>query len=478
MISARLRTLLTTSLLCLATTIAAPAQVLTTLAVFDGSDGAHPDGMPLAQGRDGRFYGTTFTGGRSGNGVVYRVSSKGNLIPLYKFNGGNDGDIPNGVILATDGNFYGITSEVGTVFKLTPTGTKTTLHIFCLQQNCPDGETPTALTQASNGNFYGTTTMGGTKSTFGGTVFEITPSGNLTTLYSFCALSNCADGETPWAGVVEANDGNFYGTTYAGGTYGYGTVFKITPQGTLSTLYSFCAQVGCPDGQNPSAPLLQASNGRFYGMTSQGGANNGGTIFAISPAGEFSTIYIFCSQPNCADGSNPNAGLVEATDGNLYGVTPYGGDRNYGTLFKITPAGSLTRLHNFCSIPKCADGTGSNGLVQATDGNFYAATSDGGGDYHGCPGIGCGTVFSFDVSLGPFVAFVKAVGRIGNTAQILGQGFTGTTNVSFNGAPADFSVRADTFLIATVPAGATTGYVTVTTPTGTLTSNKPFQVIP
>ncbi len=277
------------------------------------------------------------------------------------------------------------------VFKITPTGTLTTLYSFCAQSGCTDGEYPVAgLVQGTDGNFYGTTPEGGANG--GGTVFKITPTGTLTTLYSFCAQNNCADGANPAAGLVQATDGNFYGTTYAGGANGYGTVFKITPSGTLTTLYSFCSKGGCADGSYPEAGLVQATDGNLYGTTFaatfDGGANGDGTVFKITPSGTLTTLYSF-SGP---DGANPWAGLVQATDGNFYGTTYAGGANGDGTVFKTPLTGILTTLHSFDGT----DGAGPEaGLVQATDGNFYGTTFYGGTN-------GAGTVFRL-VSVGPCV---------------------------------------------------------------------------
>jgi uncharacterized repeat protein (TIGR02543 family) len=184
------------------------------------------------------------------------------------------------------------------VFKITPTGTLTTLYSFCAQSGCTDGEYPVAgLVQGTDGNFYGTTPEGGANG--GGTVFKITPTGTLTTLYSFCAQSGCTDGEDPVAGLVQATDGNFYGTTYEGGTDGFGTIFKITPTGTLTTLYSFSG----PDGAYPEAGLVQATDGNFYGTTEYGGASNSGTVFSLTAANYTLTVSI------------SGSGTVTSTDG-------------------------------------------------------------------------------------------------------------------------------------------------------------------
>jgi uncharacterized repeat protein (TIGR03803 family) len=341
-------------LFCAATAIASPAQILTTLYTFcsppydNCPDGAYPI-AGLIQATDGNFYGTTNQGGAYGYGTVFKITRSGKLTTLYSFCSQYncpDGANPyGGLIQATDGNFYGTTyyggrdqcdNGCGTVFKITASGTLTTLHTFAY----PDGAYPIArLVQAADGNFYGTTNWGGD---FSGTVFKMTPSGALSTLYSF---GGGDDGAGPWAGLVQGTDGNFYGTTSSGGSCapwppGCGTVFKITPSGTLTTLYRFCAQAGCADGWQPYAGLIQATDGNFYGTTSLGGGGSDeGTVFKITPSGTLTTLYGF----DCNNGCYPYAGLVQATDGNFYGTT-YG---LYGTVFKITPSGTLTTLFGF-----------------------------------------------------------------------------------------------------------------------------------
>jgi uncharacterized repeat protein (TIGR03803 family) len=268
-----------------------------------------------------------------------------------------------------------------------------------------DGANPyyVSLIQGTNGNLYGTTGGGGTDHR--GTAFEITPRGTLSTLYSFCAQPNCTDGYNPIAGLVQGTDGNFYGTTQGGGAQQYclsagcGTIFKITPHGGLTTLYTFCAQPNCTDGYNPIARLVQGADGNIYGTTNYGGVSsncNGscGTIFKITRAGSFTTLLSF----DGTDGGNPSAGLVQGADGNFYGTTSAGGSNENcpsggcGTVFKITPGASLTTLYSFCPQPGCNDGSNPvAGLVQGTDGNFYGTTETGGGN--GSCGGGCGTVF-------------------------------------------------------------------------------------
>src|ERR1022692_2181121 len=279
--------------------------------------------------------------------------------------------------------------------------TLTTLHRFCSQSGCTDGDYPRAgLVQTTNGDLYGTTNDGGANNV-GGTVFKITPGGTLTTLYSFCSQTNCTDGSNSFAGLVQAANGDLYGTTLGYPT-SFGTVFKITPSGTLTTLYNFCSQTNCPDGSGPYAGLVQAANGNLYGTTSSYPFNTGGTIFKITPSGTLTTLYSFCSQSGCTDGEGPRAGLVQATNGDLYGTTANGGATNHGTVFKITPGGTLTTLHRFCSQNGCMDGSNPlAGLVQAANGDFYGTASSGGanGDYGTVfkitPGGSLTTLYSF-----------------------------------------------------------------------------------
>ncbi len=338
------------------------------------------------------------------------------------------------------------------------------------------GASPYAgLVQATDGDLYGTTWGGGAKNA--GTVFKITPAGILTTLYSFCSQTNCTDGAEAEAGLFQAANGDLYGTTFYGGSHNHGTVFRITPTGTLTTLYSFCSQSGCPDGVDPTAGLVQAANGDLYGTTQLGGANSyGGTVFKITPSGTLTTLYSFCSQgsyPNCPDGAQPFAGLRQAADGDLYGTTQFGGANSYGgTVFKITSSGTLTTLYSFCSQSGCPDGTGPYpGLVQDTNGDFYGTTFSGGS-------AGDGTVFRLSVGLGPFVKMRPPFGDVGAAVKILGTNLTSATSVSFTGTAAVFTVVSPSLITTTVPAGASSGKVQVVTPSGTLSSSAVFRVMP
>jgi uncharacterized repeat protein (TIGR03803 family) len=322
-----------------------------------------------------------------------------------------------------------------------PAQTFKNLYNFCSVTNtagyCLDGQNPeTTLVQGTNGNLYGTTFYGGPGNY--GTVFQVTTSGKLTTIYNFCSLASCADGTQPQGGLLLASNGSFYGVTNQGGAYGYGTVFKITAAGKLTTLHSF----NQTDGAYPQAGLIQATNGNFYGTTNSGGANNG-TAFEITPSGTLTTLHVFnggdgsgltsgltqaadgnfygtaygggpsggCSpysgggtffqmtssgtvtplalfcQPN---GFYPNSALVQAASGNFYGTTAGGGNgtnAGYGTVYEMTTTGSSTSLYSFCLQTGCADGSDPQALILGTDGNFYGTTYSGGAN------SGTGTVF-------------------------------------------------------------------------------------
>jgi uncharacterized repeat protein (TIGR03803 family) len=460
-------------LFCLTMTSGATAQTFTTLLNFSATNGANPYLMSLVQGTDGNFYGTTSDGGTddppNNDGTVFKITPAGMLTAIYSFcaqTGCTDGEHPAaGLVQATDGNFYGTTTYGGangggTVFKITRAGALTTLYSFCavlLNGFCMDGSGPYAgLVLATNGNLYGTTEVGGTNDH--GTVFQITPTGILTTLHSFVST----DGEYPLATLIQTTNGNLYGTTWQGGADDYGTVFEVTPTtGALTTVHSFDGA----DGSEPYAALMQARNGNLYGTTLSGGTDNSGTVFEITPTtGTLTTLHSF----DGADGYEPSAALVQAANGNFYGTTSgYGGSSGYGTVFQITTEGALTTLYNF-------NGTDGiypfGGLMQATNGKFYGTTYQEGAD---C----CGTVFSLSVSgLGPFVEMLPASGKVGISVKILGTNLTGATSVEFNGTLATFKVASSSEITTTVPVGATTGTVTVTTPQGTLSSNVPYRV--
>src|SRR6266571_2603159 len=354
--------------------VSVPGTTLATLYSFkDGSDGANPNG--LVQATNGTLYGTANSGGANSVGTVFRITTNGALSILHAFSGGNDGGTPKaGLIQAADGNLYGTTysggaSGGGTVFRTTLGGGLTTLHAFTYGS---DGGNPFAgLAQATDGNFYGTASSGGDNSG-DGTVFKMLPNGTLTPLHSFSG----ADGSHPLGGLVQGNDGNLYGITRNGGARPYdGTVFKITTTGTLTNLFEFNATNSF--GFIPRAGLVKGSDDNLYGTTSFGGAHGRGTVFRITSASLLTTLHSFNGE---GDGEAPRAALVEGKDGYFYGAALYGGPYGFGTVFRMTPSGALTTLLYFDGF------NGANpspALVQATDGSFYGTTLNGGANGFG-----------------------------------------------------------------------------------------------
>src|SRR5580692_3991332 len=396
---------------------------------------------------------------------------------LASFNNTNGSFSQAPLVQGLDGNLYGTTDDgglkaSGTAFKITLAGKLSLVHNFCSRTNCADGEVPeSGLVPVTNGDLYGITSSGGSGCSYCGTVFVITPGGTLLTLHSF----DGSDGLNP-LGLMQASNGDFYGTTSTGGSGSGGTIFRMTPAGTLTTLHTFSGT----DGSWPVASLMEASNGHFYGTTSQGGPASSicvstgcGTVFEITPEGVLTTLHSF-SGP---DGLSPSGALVQGSDGNLYGTTSGGGPANSscgsgcGTIFQITPEGKFTKLHTFDGM----DGRYPYvGLLQATDGNFYGTTYAG-GTSTACTG-GCGTVFRLSRGLSPFVETIPTASCRGMRVTILGTDLTDATSITFNGVPAVFSAVSPTEIIAIVPDAATTGKVEVVTPGGTLSTNMPFRV--
>jgi uncharacterized repeat protein (TIGR03803 family) len=328
---------------------------LTTLASFNGTNGMNPQaGVTL--GNDGNFYGTTFYGGSTDCGTVFKVTTNGALTTLVSFNGSNGANPVMGLTLGNDGSFYGTTweggsSDYGTIFKVTTNGTLTTLVSFPYSA----GAAPLAtLTLGNDGNFYGTTYSGGSLGF--GTVFQMTTSGVLTTLVSFTGQN----GASPYAALTLGNDGSFYGTTVGGGSLGGGTAFKVTTNGELTTLVSFNATNGIGD-------LTLGKDGNFYGTTYGGGSSGKGTVFQMTANGTVTTLASF----NDTAGANPDAAPVLGNDGNFYGPTYGGGSGGIGTIFKVTTNGMLTTLVSF----PCNGSYPYAGLTLGSDDNFYGTTS-------------------------------------------------------------------------------------------------------
>jgi len=395
----------------------ASAQTLTTLHSFPAApgDGAGPSGRLIADAA-GNLYGTTFGGGGDKSyGTIFKLTPTGAESVLHRFNGSDGAGPQAGLIADAAGNFFGTTKygglNYGTVFKLTlnPDGTYShrILHNFTGYPN--DGAAPDGLIADATGNLYGTTTAGGASACgdFGcGTVFRLTP--NLdgtyteTVLHSFAGTSDGwyggPDGQYPFSGVIADAAGNLYGTTFYGGGsgcagYGCGTVFRLTanPDGTYSesVLHSF---TGDRDGAAPTAGLLADASGNLYGTTTAGGGartcvDGCGTVFKLTanPDGTY-TESVLHSFAGDSDGQTPYAGLIADGVGNLYGTTYAGGLIApgcfgwCGTVFMLTPRGTLAVLHRFDS----SDGANPlGGLMADVAGNLYGTTSFGGSNNFG-----------------------------------------------------------------------------------------------
>ena len=374
----------------------------TNLFSFSQTNGAFAS-AGLVQARDGNFYGTTAFGGSGSYGTIFQMTPSGAVTNLLSFGNTNGAGPRAGLVQGADGSFYGTTynggsNNAGTVFQLTTNAALTTLTTFALGTG---GHPLAGLTLGQDGNFYGTTSFGGTN--IGGTVFELMTNQTVTTLVSFDVNNSANTGNSPYAALVQANDGSLYGTTELGGTNGgYGTIFKLMTNGTFASLYSFSGT----NGANPYAGLVRGSDGNFYGTAFSGGANGYGTVFRFATDGTLTTLASFGN----TNGANPQAGLVQGSDGNFYGTTSAGGaytnqsGLGYGTIFKLTTNGTLTTLVSF-------DGTNGASpqaaLVQSVDGSFYGTTAQGGAN-------GYGTVFRLSVIVPPpsFLAVAATGGTL------------------------------------------------------------------
>jgi len=310
-----------------------PAGTMTVLHTFNGADGSNAQsGLTLAN--DGNFYGTTVGGGSFGDGTIFKITAGGALTTLYNFSGGNDGSGPTAPpIQGFDGNFYGTTTAGGStnngvVYMLTASGAFSVLHSF----EGTDGSDPMApLLQATDGYLYGTAWSGGSNGS--GTIFKISPSGPFSVLYNFSQVPGYPSGP-----LIQGSDGNFYGTTQGAANFSMsGVVFQLTPSGTLTVLHTF---TGGSDGSNLVGGLVQATDGNFYGTNNMGGANYWGVLFRISSTGTFTTLYDF----NSSYGASPQDTLLQHTNGLLYGTTAVGGSAKEGVFYSFSLGGPSTYL--------------------------------------------------------------------------------------------------------------------------------------
>ena len=439
------------------------SQAQTYKVLYNAAGGPGLENMlgAIAQGHDGNLYSTSLNGGTF-YGTIFKSTPTGVVKVI------NDiGYFPaSGVTLGTDGQFYGTNQDGGVgnncgnaaggqVYKVTAGGKATVLHGFT---NTGDGCDPqSAPIEGTNGIFYGTTNS---------TAYSVTSTGVFTTLHTFTG----PDGTDPIAPLVQGADGNLYGTTYTGGANGNGVIYKMTPAGAVTVLHSF---LNAPEGSAANYALIQASDGNFYGVANAGGTFYG-TVFKMTPSGTYTVLHTFAAGPS--DGAGPSASLVQATDGKLYGVTSGGGTSNVGTIFSITTSGTYSLLYNFAT----PTGAGpSSPLLQHTNGKFYGETINGGNNNF-CNSAGCGVIYSFDMGFGGFARLMTTSGADLSKVEILGEGFSKTASVvKFGGVAATtIVVSGSTYITATVPAGAQSGFVTVTTGSTTLTSTRKFTVLP
>jgi uncharacterized repeat protein (TIGR03803 family) len=417
----------------------------------------------VPQGWNGNLYGVSLGGGTSGLGTVYNITLSGMPTVLDSFDRTNGADSYYGLTLGSDGNFYGVTvqggsSNDGTVFKMTPTGTLTVLYSFT---GGADGGGPFAPpVQGTDGNFYGVTTgiIGGAQ-TDASTFYKVTPSGTFKTVDTLTTAQGVQCVHTNLG-----SDGNFYASCNYGGTNNNGTVFKISAAGHLTVLHNMTAAT---DGTLPTW-AIQATDGNFYGAMGASGPHNAGTIYQLKTNGTFKVLY---SPTGGADGGNP-LGPTQGSDGNLYGPALAGGNTTAcsggcGVIYKMTTAGAYSVLYTFDSTHGANP---ESKLTLDTDGVFYGNTQAGGAN-------GDGVFYSFDLGFSPFITLGVTSGKVGTKVGIMGQDFSSSSVVKFGGVKATtVTLTGTTYIVATVPAGAVDGKVTVTTGSTTLTSTKTFIV--
>jgi len=375
-ISRKIMIVLTAFLLVFAGAFACPvhAQIETVLHSFTGQDGSLP-GPRLTFDHHGNLYGST-VGNDGFIGSIFELTSGGQFKVLYEFPDSSERLFTTGkLVLDSEGNIYGVDQTGGTfgegaIFKLTPEGVYTVLYSFTGQG---DGAFPNGVIRDKNGNLYGTANFGGAFNE--GVVFEFTAAGNEQVLYSFTGGS---DGGEPFdAALYRDAKGNLYGTTmFFGGIISNGVVFKLSPSGVETVLHTF---TGGGDGARPKGSLVADSQGNLYGTTSTVARSNGGTVFKITPSGVKTELWTFTASAD-QDGYSPNPGLALDAEGNVYGTTFSGGSSNLGTVFGLTTAGAENVLLSFSGSN---GSTPYSGLIFNQSGDLYGTTGFGGTDSQG-----------------------------------------------------------------------------------------------
>jgi uncharacterized repeat protein (TIGR03803 family) len=455
-----------------------PTGTLTVIHSFDLADVAlEAGGMTL--GTDGNLYGDTYIGGTADDGVTFKITPAGKETPLHNFADSGDGSNPVGaLVLGTNGDFYGTTgSNPETIYQVSSAGKLTTLQTLTAAEGYQGGQ----LIQASDGNFYGGTNLGGANNF--GTAFKMTSKGVVTVLHSF----NSTDGAGASAGMVEIGGGSFIGTAALGGNNGDGVIYSLTSTGTFAALHEMD---GPTDGSLPGV-LTAATDGNVYGTAASGGASDCGTIFEVTPSGQFSVLYAFDGTHGC----NPEGYLTEGTDGKLYGITSAGGANNAGTFFSLNVGLSpfvhlmTTSGKELSKVEILGQGFSKASVVEfggvaastiAVTGSTYISATVPAGALTGAVTVTIGTSTltspqTFNV-LPTITSFTPPSGPVGTTVTITGTGLAQTTSVTFNKRTAAISGTSDKQVIVTVPAGATTGRIAITTNGGSATSTTSFTV--
>jgi uncharacterized repeat protein (TIGR03803 family) len=432
------------------------AQTYTDLFDFDGTNHGCCSIYPgmLAQGRDGNLYGTTTQGGANNRGAIFKATLTGTVTLLHSFNLTDGAGPIGGLTLAADGNFYGSTpsggaDSAGVIFKITPSGTFTVIHDFT--RGTDGGFPKMSPVPGNDGSLYGATGVG--------TVifYKITTAGTLTPLATLPVES--------YGPLILGADGKFYGVTNVGGTSNRGSAFSVTTTGVVKTIFNFADTTG----SLPYGPLLQSADGNFYGTAYTAGPLGGGVVYKLTAAGVYTVLHSF-NGTDRSQGINPTAGLVQGSDGFLYGATSGGGAHLFGTMFKVKTDGS-----GYVDI---LDFDGSHGGVPYsqpllhTNGKIYGQTNTGGAH-------GDGVIYSMDAGLKAFIQPVPLrQAKVGASVGILGQNLSTATQVLFGTGAGTFTTTGSSFMNAKPATGATTGVITVKEPSGNLVSPLTFKIVP
>ena len=468
----RVKISITVLVLFFAAALCAQTPALNLVFAFpcDSSSFTCPDGyfpVELIEGSDGNFYGSAAGGGtgRNAQGTIFKMTPAGEVSVIYSFAENPDGSLPNGsapgsLVEGMDGFLYGVTSEngangLGTAFKLSRSGTIQVLHNFCGTLTCSDGANPGFLMQAIDGTFYGGT---GPTNYPTSVLFRMTPGGAYKVLHTFDSKTQ-PDG-TGIYGMVQAADGNLYGTSVAGAQLKpFNSVFRFDPASDQYTiLHGFnTPNINLP-GVATSAPALTA-DGELFGLQAFG------RMYEISLAGKYHGLGSL-STAGFFDGN-----ILQGSDGSLWG--DFLGCN--GLVFSASPTGSLLQS---LSIDCNTIGDQPAAMIQAADGKFYGV-SLGAGGVSTNPVLN-GTIWSLDAGLplpsAGITAFRPACGEIGTRVIVEGSHLVGTSAVSMNGVDATFKVLSVNYLSLTVPAGATSGPIAITNAGGTTVSAKSFTL--